>query len=893
MGNHLRLLRALLLAGPALAAYDPAPASEEKQSASFATVAPTIPHGHDAADINHLKPAESCALHFVGYDGEGSAEVQHYATMHATFAHPAVVLHHSSLVSEVACAEDGLSLEMKSEAALKYCQEHWDPSSMVFISTSCGAKNDGHNAYFKVSGITYDESTLTAHCKATEMEVPDVMTGGKIKWSTYGKEKHGIAKRAISSCTTSTTSTTTSSSTTPCTTLITTTTTSSSTTPCNSPTTTGGGSATSCGAPPAATISGLPAAACGTKFDRALDNSLGYLEFNDDSDFSAFVQQFAPGIADRNVNDYQLDDVKGLNFNSTLNTTRSAAKERGIMDRRAARIQKRFSVLGFLQSAASTVLNLFSSSGDTSVPDNVSTAVQNTGDSIGSGTFVASGTQDQFSPFVGFGRAFELDANQDPTFLSVNYQQNGDQGLFLLCEGCKFAGELRVSGEVDFSVLENTITGGRLELDGSLSVGGTLNAQYFGGSFAVSPTQQELATTSIPVFTMPGVIDVSFDLEIDAIAGISVSDQSNRAQFRTTITAVSPGFTAQIDLSNSNVVQSGFDPLLSTDFTTTGAVSLDQGQFSLPNQVSINFNLIPLGPSGHRLLNLTSFPAATFDTAAALVGDCFTAGGLIFDSAVTDNIVLDTFQSTTVPLAQVTGPSNTAVCLRPGATISSRAISDSNDASGALRSSPANMRRRQETCNDTDDSLNGSGSQAFFYYTPLTDLTGNWALYSDDDGSLRVVRGNASATPDATANNTLGDAGAYWGSYDQIITSDGSARVLHYYPDTIDAYGVSRLRISPIDKMPKSSDCISLVPVNYDNSPSTPGVYVAVDTVGKLFWPIICNIAGQPSKIFVASDPVTGPAKLTDPDLRYTVTGGVVQNCTFIPFKSNQPGLLG
>ncbi|KAH6658700.1 hypothetical protein BKA67DRAFT_558781 [Truncatella angustata] len=107
----------------------------------------------------------------------------------------------------------------------------------------------------------------------------------------------------------------------------------------------------------------------------------------------------------------------------------------------------------------------------------------------------------------------------------------------------------------------------------------------------------------------------------------------------------------------------------------------------------------------------------------------------------------------------------------------------------------------------------------------------------------------------------------------------------------MNAFGVSRLRLSSIDEIPKGADIITLLPVNYDESDSTPGIYMAVDTKGNYFYIMACDIEGDAAKIFIASDPDAGAAKLAEADLRYIVTGGVVQDCSFMPFVSTGAGL--
>lgn len=76
-------------------------------------------------------------------------------------------------------------------------------------------------------------------------------------------------------------------------------------------------------------------------------------------------------------------------------------------------------------------------------------------------------------------------------------------------------------------------------------------------------------------------------------------------------------------------------------------------------------------------------------------------------------------------------------------------------------------------------------------------------------------------------------------------------------------------------------------PLNEDEDSTTEDIFVAVDMDGTPFYPILCDIADQASKLFLAADPIKGPEALLNPDLMYTLTGGVVESCDFLPVFGN------
>lgn len=173
--------------------------------------------------------------------------------------------------------------------------------------------------------------------------------------------------------------------------------------------------------------------------------------------------------------------------------------------------------------------------------------------------------------------------------------------------------------------------------------------------------------------------------------------------------------------------------------------------------------------------------------------------------------------------------------------------------------------------------LNAPNEDGFTYATIL-DQTQQYALTSDEDGNLRLDSANA------TANNETA-AAVTWAVYQNIIGADANERVLHYYPDTMAAFGVSRLRIGDAHQLPKTSDMVTFAPLNVDGDATTSGVYVAFDSKGDMFYPVACNFANdrKPAKLFLASNSTTGPATLeANGDLRYIVSGGDVTKCSFI-----------
>ena len=168
-----------------------------------------------------------------------------------------------------------------------------------------------------------------------------------------------------------------------------------------------------------------------------------------------------------------------------------------------------------------------------------------------------------------------------------------------------------------------------------------------------------------------------------------------------------------------------------------------------------------------------------------------------------------------------------------------------------------------------------NGSQVPFApdtdYLTIHDLSGNNELVADLDGNIYYA---------APGNGTL------FASVSGFVEGDASGRFFHYYTDAMTTYNVSRLRLSNEAHIPITAEFVGLAPVNYDEQSSTPDVYVAMDTNDGVFFPVTCDIQDQESKAFVVTEIAQGIARLKEENLRYTVTGGVVQDCYFLPWAA-------
>lgn len=153
-------------------------------------------------------------------------------------------------------------------------------------------------------------------------------------------------------------------------------------------------------------------------------------------------------------------------------------------------------------------------------------------------------------------------------------------------------------------------------------------------------------------------------------------------------------------------------------------------------------------------------------------------------------------------------------------------------------------------------------------YVSIVDSTNSYALLANDDGNLYFTE--------------LSRASLFQ-SNNSVVTADDAERVFLYYTDELQAYGVSRFRLTAETLIPVTCGAIALMPFT-DGSTVSSDLF-AVNSRGDVFFPVLCNIQGQTSKLFLVNDLDKGPITLTDPSLIYTVTGGIVTDCSYIPIK--------
>ena len=184
-----------------------------------------------------------------------------------------------------------------------------------------------------------------------------------------------------------------------------------------------------------------------------------------------------------------------------------------------------------------------------------------------------------------------------------------------------------------------------------------------------------------------------------------------------------------------------------------------------------------------------------------------------------------------------------------------------------------------------------------YEFSLIVDPTATLMLVACGDGNIYVT----SVDVDENATSYCSEL---WSVYRDLLVGDGSGRVIHYYKNTMDKVGVSRLRVSDGELLPAEAVVVALAPYDSEKGESTlkkrqnetaSGVksssyegfgyeYYAVDPDYNLFYIAICTYANNAmSRLFMISDPEAGLATLKSKYIEYSITGGIIDTCSLIP----------
>jgi hypothetical protein len=535
----------------------------------------------DRDDLHNLDPQKNITLY---YEEPGDGTNAAFVSV-TSLTQPAVVLEHSSYITNIGCGSGKLTITFDDQKALQYALASWNafPSKgfvLITHSASCGLETPSERAWLLVLRVSQSGSTIVV--EYIEVPASDVIgtvtitfgqtgnggngggskpsgghSGGSGPHSTVSSQTHRGSSTSSSSRSSSKTTSKSSSKSSSSKSSGSSSSSSSKTTSKSSTTTTSTTSRVSQTIQPTS-FSNI------ADFDVDLDDSIGYL----DPTWSGFWPQLLPGIP--------AQDIPGLG---------SPSKRRFLK-----RDFDDSSIASFLVDSAQSVLAV-----DSAALSVVTAAYQVASDAVGGALTTAINTAvsvlNSLSPFslgpfpfnygpnstvsTPFGNGYELD-QKSGTYKGVA----GTATLY--CIGCGLTGSFTLTGTVVFDSQQG-IT------QAVFDVNGNMQAQV---EFAIIATatysnsiEKNVFTQGLPALTVPGFLVLGPAVSIDAGATIDVEAEGGLAAG---YNLNWPTITAHFDIINDDYSATGLVPVESPIFDVEANITVASTAYAL---LSLTFGI--------------------------------------------------------------------------------------------------------------------------------------------------------------------------------------------------------------------------------------------------------------------------------------------------------------
>jgi hypothetical protein len=192
--------------------------------------------------------------------------------------------------------------------------------------------------------------------------------------------------------------------------------------------------------------------------------------------------------------------------------------------------------------------------------------------------------------------------------------------------------------------------------------------------------------------------------------------------------------------------------------------------------------------------------------------------------------------------------------------------------------------------NDTDVFVKYSGDGVIAPYELSAYNTTKGYQYTtlidEDKITMMVSCADGNIYAQLNSNSTLLDGsgcGSLWpmevNQTEGAIFADGSGNLLHYYTNTMEVLGVSRLRNSDSQSIPVNSSYITFMELADDSSEDTWSYYPVDPYFDIVYDLVMCSYEDQAPRVFVVLDITEGISILESPDVTYSITGGTIVAC--------------
>lgn len=240
--------------------------------------------------------------------------------------------------------------------------------------------------------------------------------------------------------------------------------------------------------------------------------------------------------------------------------------------------------------------------------------------------------------------------------------------------------------------------------------------------------------------------------------------------------------------------------------------------------------------------------------------------------------------TTPASVATSTAADNSVSVSTTSGTATATSTSSSDDFIDTTNDTLANNSTDNKTPYVVPDSndLNYTRTDGY-YLTTLVDSTAKFQAYPCSDGNIHIFGVNET---NILASDCQEDFTMYQDDdIGNVAVADGFSRLFVYYPDEMNATGVSRIRVVDTENIPTGAQEIIWILDESKAADGTPfQVYYPIDQDFNTYYAAMCHYTTNvPNKMFLMNDTVKGVSTLLSKDIKYSITGGDVDACYYLP----------
>ncbi|KAF3916496.1 hypothetical protein ABW20_dc0100935 [Dactylellina cionopaga] len=437
-------------------------------------------------------------------------------------------------------------------------------------------------------------------------------------------------------------------------------------------------------------------------------------------------------------------------------------------------------------------------------------------------------------------------------------------GVTLYCVDCGAEGTAHFSASITFSLLHG-IEAGSIDFEGNIKARVSLGIVNTNTNLHIpwpGAAEYQIFNVGLPSLSIPNIVTIGPYIALDIVGTASIGATGLiRAGFEMEIE--SPSFHADLkDLSLSTA--KGWEPKFKPIFEINGNLTLTA---QLQTPISLNFGINILKGKFETALTLSEAPTVRLSLTNAFVG------------AINPKAEGDP----NVGLVNGTFLPDTGTC--PGSVLGLRVGLDTLI---GIKGTPLTYPLlkidlyKNEWCIEHNLwSLFDTPTRRDTIEPPypgyaigrVDALTSDLSLVTGSNGNVYV---DSSTMPEGSNGN---DTSYHWLYWNNLVVGSQDGRLLYTYPSELSQYGVSRFRLAPWERLPKTAEQVVIVPNNNAMTAYTVGKQ------GRVLYPIACTYKTQPTKLFLVTDPVEGAKTLEKPEFQDLITGGEVHACGFLRWK--------